>query len=51
MNKNEYVTKNNIFEDLGFTKVEAINLKARSELMIALRKFIEKNKLTQKRYT
>ena len=38
---------NNIFEDLGFEKEEAQNLKLRALLMLRLRKHIEKNELTQ----
>ncbi len=37
----------NVFEDLGFEKKEAANLKHRARLMISLRSFIEENDLTQ----
>ena len=37
----------NVFADLGFSPSEAQNLRLRSELMTALRKFIEKERLTQ----
>jgi predicted XRE-type DNA-binding protein len=37
----------NVFEDLGFTKEEATNLKIRADLMLDLRKFIESQKWTQ----
>lgn len=37
----------NIFEDLGFDKEEATNLKIRADLMLDLRKFIQSNKWTQ----
>jgi predicted XRE-type DNA-binding protein len=37
----------NVFADLGFTPAEASNLRLRSQMMIALRKFIEKEGLTQ----
>lgn len=37
----------NIFEDLGFDKAEAANLLLRAELMVMVKKYIEKNKLTQ----
>jgi predicted XRE-type DNA-binding protein len=37
----------NVFRDLGFTPAEARNLSLRSELMLALRSFIQKEKLTQ----
>ena len=36
-----------VFRDLGFSAAEARNLRIRSELMTALRKFIEKENLTQ----
>ena len=38
---------NDIFTDLGFSPAEARNLRIRSELMTVLRKFIEKEGLTQ----
>lgn len=37
----------NIFEDLGFRREEAENLKIRSELMIAIRRIIEDRGLKQ----
>jgi predicted XRE-type DNA-binding protein len=37
----------NVFADLGFTPSESRNLRIRSEMMTALRKFIEKEGLTQ----
>ena len=37
----------NVFADLGFSPADARNLRIRSELMTALRKFIEKEGLTQ----
>lgn len=37
----------NIFADLGFPPAEARNLRMRSELMMALRKFVERERLTQ----
>jgi predicted XRE-type DNA-binding protein len=36
-----------VFRDLGFSTAEVRNLRIRSELMTALRKFIEKEGLTQ----
>lgn len=36
-----------VFSDLGFSLAEARNLRMRSQLMTALRKFIEKKRLTQ----
>ena len=37
----------NVFADLGFSPGEARNLRLRSQMMTALRKFIEKESLTQ----
>ena len=37
----------NVFSDLGFSSAEARNLQMRSQLMTALRKFVEKEGLTQ----
>ena len=37
----------NIFEDLGFDKAEAANLKIRSELMMIIKDHITQKKLTQ----
>jgi predicted XRE-type DNA-binding protein len=37
----------NVFTDLGFSPAEARNLRMRSQMMTALRKFIEKEGLTQ----
>lgn len=42
-----FESSGNIFEDLGFEKTEAANLKHRARLMISLRSFIEENDLTQ----
>jgi predicted XRE-type DNA-binding protein len=39
----------NVFRDLGFSPQEAENLRVRSELMIQLRKVIERRRLTQAR--
>ena len=36
-----------VFVDLGFSPAEACNLRMRSQMMTALRKFIEKEGLTQ----
>jgi len=41
------VTKGNVFEDLGFDAVESADLALRAFLMAEVRKFIEKNELTQ----
>jgi predicted XRE-type DNA-binding protein len=40
--------KQNVFADLGFDFEEAENLKIRADLMLDLRKFIEKKKFLQK---
>ncbi|MEX2262938.1 MAG: helix-turn-helix transcriptional regulator [Bryobacteraceae bacterium] len=37
----------NVFADLGFSSAEARNLRLRSQMMTALRKFVEKEGLTQ----
>ena len=37
----------NIFDDLGFDKAEASNLKIRSELMMIIKNHITQEKLTQ----
>ena len=37
----------NVFADLGFSPAEARNLRMRSQLMTAIRKFIENERLTQ----
>lgn len=47
MSDKDYVTRGNVFEDLGFDKIEASNLKLRAELMLTIRDYIEQNKLTQ----
>ncbi len=39
--------RGNVFSDLGFSSAEARNLQMRSQLMTALRKFVEKEGLTQ----
>jgi predicted XRE-type DNA-binding protein len=40
-------TKGNIFKDIGFNDAEAVNLHARSRLLILLEKEITRLKLTQ----
>jgi predicted XRE-type DNA-binding protein len=40
-------SRGNVFSDLGFSLAEARNLQMRSQLMTALRKFVEKEGLTQ----
>ena len=39
----------NVFEDLGFEKVEAANMLMRVDLMIELERFIRKEKLSQRK--
>lgn len=39
--------KKNIFEEIGFDKGAALNLVMRADLMIALREYIKKHRLTQ----
>ncbi len=39
--------KENIFEDLGFEKSEAANLKIRADLMLALKEYIQSQGWTQ----
>jgi predicted XRE-type DNA-binding protein len=41
------VTKGNVFEDLGFDPAESAELALRAYLMAEIRKFIERNGLTQ----
>ena len=41
------VTKGNVFEDLGFDPAESADLALRAYLMAEIRKFIERNELTQ----
>jgi len=47
--KSKVITRSSgdVFTDLGFSPSEARNLRIRSELMTALRKFLEKEGLTQ----
>lgn len=47
--KSTPITKSSgdVFRDLGFSPAEARNLRLRSELMTALRRFIQKEGLTQ----
>jgi len=41
------VTKGNVFEDLGFSREEAADLAMKAKLASDLRKFIERQELTQ----
>lgn len=43
------VTKGNVFEDLGFSREEAADLAMKTDLASDLRKFIDRQKLTQER--
>ncbi len=42
-------SSSNVFRDLGFGEEEAANLKVRAMLMVELEKYIQENRLTQKR--
>lgn len=44
-----HVTKGNVFEDLGFSREEAADLAMKTDLASDLRKFIARQKLTQKK--
>ncbi len=43
------MTSNNVFKDLGFPPDETVVLQMRADLMVGLRKFIERKKLTEAR--
>ena len=43
-----HTTTDNIFEDLGFDKLEAANMKIRAELLLEIREHIRKKGLKQK---
>ncbi len=42
-----HITKGNVFEDLGFSREEAADLAMKIDLASNLRKFIERQELTQ----
>jgi predicted XRE-type DNA-binding protein len=42
-----HVTKGNVFEDLGFSREEAVDLAMKVDLARDVRKFIERQELTQ----
>jgi predicted XRE-type DNA-binding protein len=42
-----HVTKGNVFEDLGFSREESADLALKVQLAIEVRKFIERQQLTQ----
>ena len=44
----KHMTTGNIFEDIGFDKPEAANLKVRAELLLEVREHIRKKGLKQK---
>lgn len=44
----KHVTTDNIFEDIGFDKQEAANMKVRAELLLEIREYIRKKGLKQK---
>jgi len=43
----QHITKGSVFDDLGFSAVEAANLKVRATLMRAIEEEIDKKSLTQ----
>ena len=45
--KKKHITKSSVFDDLGFTEAEAVHLKAKADLMLAVRDYINKHELTQ----
>jgi predicted XRE-type DNA-binding protein len=45
--KAKQVTKGSIFDDLGFSKEEAVHLKLKTDLMLAIREYIKNHELTQ----
>lgn len=47
--KKNHVTTGSVFDDLGFSKEEAQNLKIRAALMRALDQYIDENELTQEK--
>ena len=44
----EHITTDNVFEDIGFDKEEAANLKVRAILLIEIKEYIRKKGLKQK---
>lgn len=44
----KHTTTDNIFEDIGFDKQEAANMKIRAELLLEIREYIRKKGLKQK---
>ena len=42
------ITTDNIFEDIGFDKQEAANMKVRAELLLEIREYIRKKGLKKK---
>ena len=44
-----HVTRGNVFEDLGFGREESIDLAMKVDLACSIRKFVERQKLTQKK--
>ena len=47
MKTQHHVTKGSVFNDLGFSQTEAIHLKLKADLMLAIRQYILEHKLTQ----
>ena len=46
--KTPHITKGSVFKDLGFNEAESIHLKAKADLMLAIRAYIEEHQLTQR---
>ena len=44
----KHITTDNVFEDIGFDKQEAANLKVRAILLIEIKEYIRKKGLKQK---
>jgi|GraSoi2013_115cm_1033766.scaffolds.fasta_scaffold141962_1 predicted XRE-type DNA-binding protein len=46
--KPTHITKSNVFDDLGFSPSQALELKIKSDLWLALREEIERHRYTQR---
>ncbi len=47
MRRTETISATKVFGDLGYSPIEAENLRIRADLMIAIRRLIERESLTQ----
>ena len=45
--RKKHITKGSVFDDLGFTEAEAVHLKAKADLMLVVRDYIDRHGLTQ----